>query len=249
MRATHTASGAAEVVAPSTPDARADPPRSLVQLRQRALALAGRTLVELETLLEADHSAPMLHRKGKTGQLIERALGASAGSLSRPDFVGLGVELKTIPVDTQGRPRESTFVCSFAVADAERAEWSSSSVRGKLAHVLFMPVVYPDSTRDDRRARLGSPLFWRPSVEQEAVLRADFDDLLGLIAIGGIEALTAKLGLWLQVRPKAAHGGVRTRAYGADGEYLETIPRGFYLRARFTGALLRDPRALPGVAP
>lgn len=229
--------------------ARPAPPRSLGELWERALALGGRTLVELETLLAADHSAPMRKRKGKTGQLIERALGASAGSLSTPDFVGLGVELKTIPVDLAGRPRESTFVSSFSVADAERAEWASSSVRAKLAHVLFVPVVYPDTTRDDRRARLGTPLLWQPSAEQESVLRADFDDLMGLIALGGIEALTAKLGLWLQVRPKAAHGGVRTRAYGPDGEYLETIPRGFYLRARFTGALLRDPRALPGVAP
>jgi DNA mismatch repair protein MutH len=206
------------------------PPRSLDELHARASALAGRSLVELEALLEADRSAPMLRRKGKTGQLIERALGASAGSSSTPDFVGLGVELKTIPV-------------------AEHAEWASSSVRSKLAHVLFVPVVYPSSTRDDRCATLGTPLFWRPSTEQESVLRADFDDLVGLIALGGIERLTAKLGLWLQVRPKAAHGRVRTRAYGPEGEYLETIPRGFYLRARFTGALLRDPRALPGASP
>jgi DNA mismatch repair protein MutH len=213
----------------------------------RAHALEGRTLIELETWLAADRSAPMRHRKGKTGQLVERALGASAGSLSSPDFVGLGVELKTIPVDALGRPRESTFVCSLSVADAEHAEWASSSVRGKLAHVLFVPVVYPDATRNDRGASLGTPLFWQPTAAQESVLRADFDDLMGLIALGGIEALTAKLGHWLQVRPKAAHGGVRTRAYGPDGEYLETIPRGFYLRARFTGALLRDPRALPGV--
>jgi DNA mismatch repair protein MutH len=223
------------------------PPRSLTELHERATALAGRTLLDLEAELDADRSAPMLRRKGKTGQLLERALGASAGSLSTPDFVDLGVELKTIPVDIAGRPRESTFVCSLSVADAENAEWETSSVRSKLAHVLFLPVVYPTSTRDDRGASLGAPLFWRPSPEQTSVLRADFDDLIGLIAMGGIEALNAKLGLWLQVRPKAAHGGVRTRAYGPDGEYLETIPRGFYLRARFTGALLRDPRALPGV--
>jgi DNA mismatch repair protein MutH len=225
------------------------PPRSLPELHERAAALAGRSLGELGALLEADRSAPMLRRKGKTGQLIERALGASAGSKSTPDFVGLGVELKTIPVDRSGRPRESTFVCSLSVGDAEHAEWASSSVRSKLAHVLFVPVVYPSNTKDDRDATLGTPLFWRPSAQQESVLRADFDDLVGLIALGGIERLTAKLGLWLQVRPKAAHGRVRTRAYGPDGEYLETIPRGFYLRARFTGALLRDPLALPGVPP
>lgn len=220
------------------------PPRSLQELQARAAWLTGRTLEELRRLYDAECAGPMLHRKGKTGQLIECALGASAGSQSAPDFVKLGVELKTIPVDSQGRPRESTFVCSFSVADAEDAEWASSSVRGKLAHVLFVPVLRDG--RDDRASTLGAPLFWQPSEEQEAVLRADFDDLAGMIAIGQVEAVTAKLGKWLQVRPKAAHGRVRTRAYGPDGEYLETIPRGFYLRARFTGALLQDPRALPG---
>ena len=99
----------------------------------------------------------------------------------------------------------------------------------------------------DGDATLGRPVFWRPSAAQTAVLRADFDDLVGMIALGHIEALTAHRGTWLQVRPKAAHGRVRTRAYGPEGEYLDTIPRGFYLRARFTGALLRDPTALPGV--
>jgi DNA mismatch repair protein MutH len=229
------------------------PPSSLGELEQRVAWLSGRSLRELERELGALGTQATRHRKGKTGQLIERALGASAGSLSVPDFVQLGIELKTIPLDDQGRPRESTFVCSLSVAEADRAEWQTSSVRAKLAHVLFVPIVHraPAApvdrapTTDD--AVIGRPLFWRPSDAQEAVLRADFDDLVGMIALGQIEALTAKLGHWLQVRPKAAHGGVRTRAYGPDGEFVATIPRGFYLRARFTGALLRDPLALPGV--
>ncbi len=176
----------------------------------------------------------MLRRKGIAGQLIERALGANAGSRALPDFVELGVELKTIPVRADGRPRESTFVCSFAVADADHAEWASSAVRKKLAHVLFVPLVVSDE-------RVGRAVFWRPTVEQESILRADFDDLIGMIALGRVEELTAHHGAWLQVRPKAAHGAVRTRAYGPDGESIATIPRGFYLRARITGALLRDP--------
>ncbi|HEY6881603.1 MAG TPA: MutH/Sau3AI family endonuclease, partial [Polyangiales bacterium] len=178
----------------------------------------------------------MLRRKGKAGQLVERALGASAGSRALPDFVALGVELKTIPVDRAGRPRESTFVCSFAVADADSAEWSTSSVRRKLAHVLFVPLV-----AEGPKLTLGRALFWRPTPAQESILRADFDDLVGMIALGRVDVLTAHLGHWLQVRPKAAHGAVRTRAYGPDDEPIATIPRGFYLRSRVTGALLRDP--------
>jgi DNA mismatch repair protein MutH len=77
------------------------------------------------------------------------------------------------------------------------------------------------------------------------VLRGDFDDVVGLIGIGRIEELTAHRGRWLQVRPKARDGSVRTIAWGGGGEAIATVPRGFYLRARFTGAVLADPSALP----
>jgi DNA mismatch repair protein MutH len=86
---------------------------------------------------------------------------------------------------------------------------------------------------------------WSPSAEQERVLKDDFDEILGRVGANGVEGLSARVGRWMQLRPKAAHGGVRTRAPGADGGLIETVPRGFYLRARFTGAILRDPAALP----
>lgn len=185
----------------------------------------------------------MLRRKGKVGQLIERALGASAGSRSEPDFPDLGVELKTVPVGENGRVRESTFVASFSLAACESAVWETSSVRKKLAHVLWVPIVCERGP-----SRVGKPMFWRPTREQEAVLRADFDDIVGLVAIGKGAFLDARLGRWLQARPKAKNGAVRTHAYGADGEIESLTPRGFYLRPRFTSALLRDPTTLVGAS-
>lgn len=86
---------------------------------------------------------------------------------------------------------------------------------------------------------------WSPSEEQEGILKGDFDEILGRIGAVGIEGLSARVGRWLQLRPKAAHGRVRTRAPGGDGGLVETVPRGFYLRARFTGAILRDAGAVP----
>jgi len=93
--------------------------------------------------------------------------------------------------------------------------------------------------------RLGAPVLWRPTPEQASVLAADFDEVMGLVGIGRIDDLDARAGRWLQARPKAAHGRVRTVAYGPEGERVEALPRGFYLRTRFTGAILRDPAALP----
>jgi len=220
------------------------PPSNEAELRERASWLEGRTIGELAAAIGVGVPPAGARGKGKIGSLVEKALGAESGSLGVPDFPTLGIELKTIPIDGRGVPRESTFVCTISLADADRAEWETSALRAKLSCVLFVPVLSGSEISSHER-RIGAPLFWRPTPAQEAVLHADFDDAMGIIGAGGIEAVTARAGRWLQVRPKAATGSVRTISFGPEGEWIATVPRGFYLRASFTRALLEDPAALP----
>jgi DNA mismatch repair protein MutH len=207
------------------------PPRDEAELLARARDLSGMAM-----------DAGGLHGKGKAGERVERALGATGGSSATWDFPELRIELKTIPVDGRtGTPRESTFVCAVSLADAERAEWDRSWARAKLSRVLWVPILVDG---DDAR-RIGQPRLWSPTAEQDRVLAGDFEEIMGRVGIGDIEGITARVGRWLQLRPKAAHGRVRTVVPGADGERVSTVPRGFYLRATFTGAILRDPAAMP----
>jgi DNA mismatch repair protein MutH len=213
-------------------------PRSEEELLGRARELAGRRMVDLAAALGVSLAGDGVSTKGKMGALIERALGATGGSAAVPDFPHLGIELKTIPIDRDGRPRESTFVCTLSLADADRAEWSASWVRRKLARVLWIPIVIPPDRALGERL-IGAPVLWRPTPAEDAILRDDFDEIMGLIGIGGVDHLTARTGRALQARPKAAHGRVRTAAFGPDDEPTTALPRGFYLRAGFTEAILR----------
>jgi DNA mismatch repair protein MutH len=207
------------------------PPRDEAELLCRARALSGTPI-----------AAGGLHGKGKQGEHVERALGATGGSTATWDFPALQVELKTIPVDARtGKPRESTFVCAVSLADADRAEWATSWARAKLSRVLWVPI---EVGQDDAR-RVGQPMLWSPTPEQDRVLAGDFDEILGRIGMGDVEGISARVGRWLQLRPKAAHGRVRTLVLGPDGEMVSTVPKGFYLRASFTGAILKDPAAAP----
>jgi DNA mismatch repair protein MutH len=210
------------------------PPRDLDELMSRARALEGVALSKL-----MDVSGLAVRTKGKAGEAMERALGATGVGASL-DFPELGVELKTIPVEPDLKPRESTFVCAIQLVHADREEWADSWVKQKLSRVLWMPIVH----RDDER-RVGRALLWTPTAEQACILQADFEEILGAIAIGGIEGVTAHMGRWMQLRPKAADSHARALALGPDDALIETVPRGFYLRARFTGAILRDPTATP----
>lgn len=77
------------------------PPRSVGELMQRVENIAGLTLGELAHQLSFKTPQDLLKEKGWVGQLIEAALGATAGSKPVPDFEHIGVELKTLPISYQ----------------------------------------------------------------------------------------------------------------------------------------------------
>lgn len=213
----------------------APPPVSVAELVARAEALTGRTLREVGERLGEGAPSSGLRGKGKAGELVERALGATGGPRAEVDFPGLGVELKTIPLDARGVPIESTYVCRVRVDDAEFAEWETSWVRAKLARVLWVPLL--DRAGGERT--LGAPVLWSPSDAQSMQLQSDFEEIMGLIGVGRVEDVTARIGVFLQLRPKAADGTPRALAFDREGAPVRTVPRGFYLRATFTRAILQ----------
>ena len=212
-------------------------PRDEAELLTRARGLVGSSLSDLAaTALRVG-----LHSKGKAGVLLEHALGATGGSAATWDFPELEIELKSIPLDTRGKPKESTYVCTFALADADRAIWDDSWAARKLSRVLWVPL--HDVGEGDRR--VGEPILWSPSAEEASTLRNDFDEIVGRIGALGIESVSAHLGVALQLRPKAANGRVRTVVRSNEGDLVATVPRGFYLRPSFTGGILASARRDP----
>lgn len=212
-------------------------PASEAELLERARSIAGCTLAELAGSLGLPLPGDPRRAKGWAGQLVETALGAPSAGEPGPDFPGLGIELKTIPVTPAGRPRESTWVCIAPMEDVTGLAWERSLVRAKLARVLWVPTV--DGAEGDFRARrIGAPLVWSPSPEEEAVLRADWEEFMEAIALGRIQAVTARQGTALQLRPKAANARERNWTTDEDGGRTLANPRGFYLRASFTARLI-----------
>lgn len=214
------------------------PPASVDELLARARRLSGVTLSQLAAALAVPFPADLGRHKGFIGNLLEGALGTTASTRPAPDFEALGVELKTLPVARDGRPRESTFVCTASLTRMTEERWDTSKVRAKLARVLFVLVESERGVPPGER-RVGLPLLFEPDAEEEAVLRADWEDLAHLIASGLVDAVSAKRGVALQVRPKARHAGVRRRARDDEGDAFVTLPRGFYLRRTFTEAAVK----------
>lgn len=214
-------------------------PESQNELVARAEQLIGCSFQQLADIAQIEVPRNLRNAKGWTGQLLELFLGASAGSRAEQDFPDIGIELKTIPVNLDAMPLETTYVCIAPLLGLNGVSWEQSNVRNKLSKVLWIPI---DGRREIPVAErtIGLPLLWQPSAEQELVLKQDWEEITEAIALGHVESITARTGIALQLRPKAANSKALTGAIGPHGETIQTLPRGYYLKKQFTQQILAE---------
>ena len=202
-------------------------PETLEQLLSQAQSIAGLTFGELADELHIPVPPDLKRDKGWVGTLLERALGATAGSKAEQDFSHLGVELKTLPINAEGYPLETTFVSLAPLVQNSGVKWENSHVRHKLSGVLWMPI---EGSRHIplRERHIGAPILWKPTAEQERQLKQDWEELMDLIVLGKLDQITARIGEVMQLRPKGANSRSITKGIGRNGEVIETLPLGFY---------------------
>ncbi|WP_394129701.1 DNA mismatch repair endonuclease MutH [Shewanella maritima] len=215
------------------------PPQTIDELMTRAHAMAGVTLGDLANEHGIETPQNLRKDKGWVGQLIEAELGALAGSKPEQDFLHLGIELKTIPVDHTGKVLETTYVTVAPLINIQGLSWEKSVVFHKLQHVLWIPV---QGSRDIPIAQrqIGSPVLWQPTQTQMIALQQDWEEIMEMIALGKVEHITARHGEVLQLRPKAANSQSLTESIASDGSIKLSNPRGFYLKTAFTQHILQQ---------
>ncbi|MET1254890.1 DNA mismatch repair endonuclease MutH [Aliikangiella maris] len=218
-----------------------DSPKTIDELMVRAESMSGRSIGEIAQLMQIEVPASLTRKKGWQGQMIEKFLGADSGNLSQPDFSLLDIELKTLPIDYNGKVLESTYVCVLNLYNNLDDEtfgcWQLSAVYRKLQHVLWVPVART-AGQSVTEFRVATPFLWRPSEAEMHLLKMDWENAIELVSLGKIDQLNARDGEVLQVRPKAANSKVLTRTTNRQGQLIETLPRGFYLRPQFTQQIL-----------
>ena len=213
-------------------------PQTLEQLLSQAQSIAGLTFGELADELHIPVPPDLKRDKGWVGMLLERALGATAGSKAEQDFSHLGVELKTLPINAEGYPLETTFVSLAPLVQNSGVKWENSHVRHKLSCVLWMPIEGSRHIPLGER-HIGAPILWKPTTEQERQLKQDWEELMDLIVLGKLDQITARIGEVMQLRPKGANSRAVTKGIGKNGEIIDTLPLGFYLRKEFTAKILK----------
>jgi DNA mismatch repair protein MutH len=210
-------------------------------LLRHARALVGTTLAELAEGLDVPVPAGARNTKGWSGRIIEHELGAG-GSQRAPDFEHLGIELKTVPVHGDGSPLESTAVCHIDPVAIAGESWDTSYTRKKLSTVLFIALHVPDKAVSVGERIVAAARLWSPSPAEEALLRADFEQIVrGYFRTGRANELTGHLGKVLQVRPKGRDASDKQDGFDAQGNPTRLGRCGFYLRPAFVRGILAAP--------
>lgn len=209
------------------------------ELLAKAHWLTGFTLGEVAEMLHIPVPPDLKRDKGWVGMLIETALGAKAGSKAEQDFAHLGIELKTIPVNQQNVPLETTFVSLAPLTQNRGITWESSHVKHKLSRVLWIPIEGERSIPLAQR-HIGQPILWSPTPEQDSRLQRDWEELMEMIVLGKLTQINATFGEVLQLRPKGRNNRSLAPAINDQGELVQSLPLGFYLRKHFTAEILQN---------
>lgn len=215
------------------------PPKNEAELIQRCQCIEGLTFSQLSIAIGITIPNNAHQRKGWVGQAIEIALGATGSNRSEPDFIELGIELKTLPLSKSSIPSESTFIVTIPLLTIHQQTWSTSQCFAKLKRVLWIPIEGDVAIPYEQR-RIGKALLWSPNPYQAQALEADWSFLTSQISLGYLDSIDASYGEYLQVRPKGANAKSLCYAYDSDGNKIKTLPRGFYLRAQFTSQIIAE---------
>ncbi len=214
------------------------PPTSEAELLERARQLAGLTMADLATKFNQAIPKDARSAKGWIGQLVETSLGATASSLAEPDFQLIGIELKTLPLTNSGKPKESTYVCTVPLTKLHEQEWSTSWFKRKLQRVLWLPIE-ADKQIPLAERHIGNAILWSPNEVETAQLQQDWEELMELVCLGKLDQITSHMGRYLQIRPKGANAKSLTTTLDEEGNTIQTLPRGFYLRPEFTQRIIQ----------
>lgn len=213
-------------------------PKNLIELKERLDYLLGKNLAQLCDILQIKCPTDPIKAKGFSGIVFEKLLGADGNNNASFDFENLCLELKTIPVDEQYIPKESTFVTYAPVVANQIFEFKKSIVFKKLSFVLFILLDISDPKFSKRK--FVNYYFFKPDKNTLELIEQDYNELCQMIKEGNINKITARFGQILQLRPKGANGSILTTCIDEDGNISYTRPRGFYLRREFTKKILAN---------
>lgn len=191
---------------------------------------------ELAETLGYDIAKDPKSMKSAAGDIAELVAGKKPDALPQADLSEFDLEVKTVPLDLRGYPRENTKITALNYTKLLKEKWEISHVYEKVRVVLFVPIVKEDTKRPEAWY-VRSPFIWMPSRDQLAVIRKDWEKIKKMVRGG--EQLTATVGEYLIANTSGQGKGKDDRTYELpDGRTIAVKTRAFFLRKTFVAEIL-----------
>lgn len=211
----------------------------LSNLIKKAKSIIGYSIGDIAKKIKFQITDKAKKNKGFIGCIIEKFFGVHPTNKKIIDFPKIGVELKTIPINKYGFPKENTFVCMASLIKNTEILWENSYICQKLSSVLWIPIESNRLIPLENR-RIGYPKLWIPNKIEKEKLKNDWEELMKIIIFGNICNITSDYGLILMLKKKSAHSNIYTQAIGYNGKKITVNPLAFYLRKKFTNLILNS---------
>lgn len=184
--------------------------------------LEGRNLHELAAHYEVTVQRDGRQNKGWAGHVCERHLGLPINSAQSPNFGSW--ELKSFPVKSKGNrivAKETMAITMIDPYNVLATPFENSHLLSKLRKAVI--VVRNVGTHFLEPSHIHAILPMDLSEEDMEVVRQDYEDVRSTIRDYGFNALTGKMGRYVQPRTKGPGHGSISRAFYARTGFLNVL--------------------------
>jgi DNA mismatch repair endonuclease MutH len=202
------------------------------EILSRARALEGQPIGRFVALERANRVCDATN-KGGMGALYESYFGIKTNSDQAPDFSGAAIELKSVPVLMDPRPRrikERTMLTMISYEKLAGEQWRTASIRKKLDRILFVFYGYEYGV-ELRGLKTLKVHLWSPSADVLPFLEDDWSVVHDKVARGLAHTISEADGRILGAATKSADS---TRRRGQPRSAIPAKPRAWALKPAFT---------------
>lgn len=177
--------------------------------------------------------------KGGIGAIYESYFGIPPNSRQEADFPGAGIELKSVPVVRRAgdwHVKERTVISMIQYDGLAREEWSSATVRKKIAEVLFIFYGWlPDTDLYDFVTE--RVVLWKPGDDLLPFLAGDWEAVRRKVLAGQAHEISESDGRILGAATKGVNSLARVSQPFSD---IRAKPRAWAFKPSLTESIFRE---------
>lgn len=157
----------------------------------------------------------------------------AGGDLSVKELDKSGIELKTVRLQANGRPKESMSFPAFDFIGIQSQKWEESSLFEKTEKKFLFVVFQPDSTGEERLVKAG---YWNMPYEDRKEVERVWLDTQNRVGVDAFNLPGLKESKVAHVRPKAKDG--KDKALTPQGSFR--TKQCFWLNAKYIGTVVAE---------